>query len=103
MMARDMVVLTLVSLMYMKEGAIVYSKILTLTLPVEDRTVDIDVLNINNTDVWVQEISGTGLVQTAWTKPMLNGQNIIYNSLALSERNIFEVQTRLNDQIRIPL
>ena len=87
--------------MYMKEGAIAYQDF-NFDQPVEDRTVDIDVSNINNTDVWVQEISGTGLVQTAWTKsPALSGQNIIYNSLALSERNIFEVQTRLNDQIRI--
>ena len=29
------------------------------------------------------------------------GQNIIYNSLALSERNIFDVKTRLNDQITV--
>ena len=87
--------------LYMKEGALEYQDY-NFDQPIEDRTVDIDANNINNTDVWVQEISDTGLVQSSWKKtPALSGQNIIYNSLALSERNIFEVKTRLNDQITI--
>lgn len=87
--------------MYMKEGSLRYEDY-NFDQPIEDRTVDIDASNINNTDVWVQEISNAGLVQSNWKKtPALSGQNIIYNSLALSERNIFEVKTRLNDQITI--
>ena len=87
--------------LYMKEGSIAYQDF-NFDQPVENRTVDIDVADINNTDVWVQEISSTGLVENNWKKvPALSGQNIIYNSLALSERNTFEVNTRLNDQISI--
>ena len=87
--------------LYMKEGSIAYQDF-NFDQPVENRTVNIDVEDINNTDVWVQEISSTGLVETNWKKvPALSGQNIIYNSLALSERNTFEVNTRLNDQISI--
>ena len=87
--------------LYMKQGAIAYQDF-NFDQPVEDRAVDIDVDDVNNSDVWVQEISSTGLVQSVWKKvPTLSGQNIIYNSLALSERNIFEVKTRLDDQISI--
>ena len=87
--------------LYMKEGSLSYQDF-NFDQPVEDRTIDIDANDINNTDVWVQEISSTGLVQTDWSKvPTLSGQNIIYNSLALNERSIFEVKTRLNDQISI--
>jgi len=87
--------------LYMKEGAIEYQDF-NFDQPVEDRVINIDANDINNIDVWVQEIDATGLVQTNWKNvPSLSGQNIIYNSLALSERNIFEVKTKLNDQISI--
>lgn len=87
--------------MYMKEGGIEFQDY-NFDQPVQDRTVDIDVDDINNTDVWVQEINSSGLTQANWKKvPTLSGQSVIYNSLALSERNIFEVKTRLNDQISI--
>ena len=85
----------------MKEGSISYEDF-NFDQPVEDRTVNINADDTNNIDVWVQEISSNGLVQSIWKKvPTLSGQNIIYNSLALSERNIFEVKTKLNDQVSI--
>ncbi len=87
--------------LYMKEGSISYEDF-NFDQPVEDRVVNINADDINNIDVWVQEISSNGLVQSIWKKvPTLSGQNIIYNSLALSERNIFEVKTKLNDQVSI--
>ena len=87
--------------LYMKEGAIEYEDF-NFDQPVQNRTVDINTQNINNTDVWVQEIDSNGLVQSTWKNvPALSGQNIIYNSLALSQRNIFDVKTRLNDQISV--
>ena len=87
--------------LYMKEGGIEFQDY-NFDQPVENRIVDINVSDINNTDVWVQEIRSSGLVEANWKKvPTLSGQSIIYNSLALSERNIFEVNTRLNDQISI--
>ena len=87
--------------LYMKQGAISYQDY-NFDQPVQDRTINIDTADINNTDVWVQEITSSGLVEATWKKvPTLSGQNIIYNSLALSERNIFEVKTKLDDQIAI--
>ena len=45
--------------MYMKEGSIDYQDF-NFDQPVQNRTVDIDTSNINNTDVWVQEIDSNG-------------------------------------------
>ncbi len=87
--------------LYMKQGQLTYQDF-NFDQPVEDRSVDIDASDINNTDVWVEEIDSNGLVQNVWTKvPALSGQNIIYNSLALNQRNIFEVKTKLNDQVSV--
>lgn len=87
--------------LYMKQGQLTYQDF-NFDQPVEDRAVQIDANDVNNSDVWVEEINSNGLVQNVWKKvPALSGQNIIYNSLALNERNIFEVKTRLNDQISI--
>ena len=42
------------------------------------------------------------LITEKWKKvPSLFGQNTIYNSLALADRNIYSVQSRNNDQISI--
>ena len=69
--------------MYMKEGSLAY-KDFNFDSPVTNRTQSIDIDDINDLDVWVQEIGSNGLTQAQWTKvPTLAGQNIIYNSLAL--------------------
>jgi hypothetical protein len=87
--------------MYMKEGSLAY-KDFNFSSPVTDRVQSIDIDDINDLDVWVQEINASGLTATQWTKvPTLAGQNIIYNSLALGTRTIFEVQSKTDDQIDI--
>lgn len=64
------------------------------------RTVNINVPNINNEDIWVSKISDAGEVIEEWTKTenALN-ESIAYNSLA--SRKIFEVITRDQDQIAL--
>ena len=87
--------------MYMKEGSLAYQDF-NFASPVVDRVQAIDIDDINDLDVWVQEINSNGLTQTQWTKvPTLAGQNIIYNSLALGTRTIFDVQSKTDDQIDI--
>jgi len=87
--------------MYMKEGSLAYQDF-NFASPVVDRVQSIDIGDINDLDVWVQEINSNGLTQTQWTKvPTLAGQNIIYNSLALGTRTIFDVQSKTDDQIDI--
>ncbi len=68
--------------------------------PIRNRTTDINVNNINETDVYFQEIDQNGVVLNEWTKvPSLVGNNVIFNSIDNQVRNIFSVIPRLNDQI----
>lgn len=71
--------------------------------PVPDREEVIDVENINETDVWLQEIDpSTGYVKKEWEPvPSLVGQNIIYNDIYLKQRDIYAVTTEANNRVRI--
>ena len=56
--------------------------------------------NINDTDVWLYKLDQFGQILEKWTKVLaLSGNNAIYNSLAASERNIYNVVTKQNDTI----
>lgn len=71
-------------------------------LPVRNRTLDININNVNENDVYVQEIDQNGNVLQQWTKvPSLVGTNVIFNSLDNALRTIFNVIPRLNDQITL--
>ena len=60
----------------------------------------LDTPNINNTDVWLYQLDQFGQVSKKWTKvPSLSGNNAIYNSLAKSERDIYNVVTKVNDTV----
>jgi len=70
--------------------------------PISNMKIDIDVENINNTDVWVSTVNEAGDSLAYWTKvENVFGQNEIYNVLPGSERNIFSVKTRENNQISV--
>lgn len=67
---------------------------------IESRVQDLNTNNINEIDVWVQEITDDGLVRTKWTRvPAI--ESISYNSVDRKQKNIFSVTTRDNDQITI--
>lgn len=87
--------------LYFKQGSTSFEDF-TLTYPLENRVLDINVPNINNEDVWVQTVNDNGTTLTNWTKvPAIFGNNVIFNSLKENQRNIFSVITRDNDQISI--
>jgi len=70
--------------------------------PIRNRTLDVDINNVNEADVYVQEIDEAGSVVNKWQKvPALIGSNVVYNSLNNQIRNIFSVIPRLNDQITL--
>jgi hypothetical protein len=81
---------------YFKQGTLGFVDFnLSQSLP--NRVVSTNVDNINNTDTWLYEISPTG-VATRWTQvPAVAGVNVIYNNS--TDRNLFQVNTRSNDQI----
>jgi hypothetical protein len=73
-----------------------------LDVPIENRTLDINVENINNNDVFVQEITDAGDILQTWREvPAVAGNNVIFNDLNRDVRDIYNVVTRQNDQITI--
>lgn len=74
----------------------------TLENPVPNEQVDIDSLNINNSDVWLYELDQYGYESKEWMKvEATKGNNIIYNSLSKNYRKLYSVLTRMNDQVSL--
>lgn len=83
-----------------KQGSLGASSF-SVTTPVPNEIIGVNIVDINDTDVWLWQLSADGLThQTLWTKvPSVVGNNIIYNSVISSERNIYGVSTREKDQV----
>jgi hypothetical protein len=70
--------------------------------PIDNQSLDVNVDNINNSDVWVQTIDTNGNVVKNWTKvDNAVGYSTVYNSISRGIRDIFSVKTRQNNQITI--
>lgn len=70
--------------------------------PEPNKVQPIGASNINESDVHVQEINDDGSVNTVWVKvPAVAGNNIIFNSIAHNERNIFEVIPENDNRVSI--
>jgi len=71
-------------------------------VPLENRSQVINVQNINETDVFVQEVTTTGGVINKWSKiPNTVGQTLNYNNIALNTRNLYSVENIDNNGIKI--
>lgn len=87
--------------MGVKQGNLEF-KDFTIETPIDNLTLDIDINNINQTDVWVQSIDSNGDVTKDWTRVRdVSGNNIAYNDINGGVRDIFAVKTRTNNQISI--
>jgi hypothetical protein len=74
----------------------------TIERPSTSETLDIDSPNVNNTDVWLYGLDSIGFETDLWSKvDSVEGNNIIYNSLSKSIRNIYSVLTRSLDRVRL--
>jgi hypothetical protein len=63
-----------------------------------NRVINVNFDNVNNSDVWLYELDSTGRASTEWTQvPAVAGINVIYNKS--TDRNLYQVNTRANDQI----
>ncbi len=70
--------------------------------PTPNQIVAVDSVNINNTDVWLYSTDSNGIETELWTKlEAVEGNNIIYNSLFRGIRNVYAVQTRIDDRINL--
>jgi len=74
-----------------------------VSVPTSNQVIDINTQNINNSDVWLYGLNqSTNLESTLWTQvPALTGNNIIYNSLNSSVKDIYSVITRASDAISL--
>lgn len=84
---------------YFKQGTLSYTDY-QYDVRIENRIQNVNTNNINETDVWVQEINEDGIVRTKWTK-VPSMESIAYNSVDRQKKTIFSVTTRDNDQISI--
>jgi len=70
--------------------------------PTPNQIVAIDSVNINNSDVWLYSTDANGIETELWTKlEAVEGNNIIYNSLFRGVRNVYAVQTRIEDRVNL--
>ena len=84
---------------HFKQGTLSLSGF-NVDVPVPNEVVGINASDINETDVWLWQLDQDGDFNTEWVKvDALAGNNIIYNSLDNSIRDIFAVTTRESDQI----
>lgn len=83
--------------MYFKQGSLA-SVDFTLDQQLPNRTVSINVDNINNDDIWLYQLDANGNFQTLWTMiDNVAGTNVIYNNT--NKRNVYQVTSRAGDQI----
>ena len=63
--------------------------------------MDISTNNINNDDVWFQEINANnGYVKKNWTK-ISPSEQLVYTNTDNSVRTIYKVETNENDKIKV--
>lgn len=87
----------------MKQGTLEFTDI-AIDTKEENRIINIDEYNINETDVWVQSINADGTVIKNWSRVAteeMTSNNIIFNSINNKVRDIYSVVTRENDQISL--
>ena len=84
-----------------KQGVLEFEDF-NFTTPIQNRLQEVSKTNINETDVYLQEIATTGQVLNKWTKiPNTVGQTLNYNSQQLSTRNLYSVENVDTSGIRL--
>ncbi len=87
--------------MHFRQGQL-NSGTFTLDQPGSNEIIDIDAVNINDTDVWLYRLDKNGRESEYWSPvSSFKGNNTIYNSLEKNIRNIYSVITRVGDRISL--
>ena len=73
-----------------------------VTNPTSNTIVNVNDININEDDVWLYSLNSNKIEENLWTRvPSTTGNNIIYNSIDKTVKNIYSVTTRSNDAIAL--
>lgn len=84
-----------------KQGTLKFEDFI-LDTRVENRVIDLQGSNINETDIWVQSVNSQGQILEQWTPvPNTSNKNIVFNAVAKDVRKVFEVITRENDSVSL--
>jgi hypothetical protein len=84
---------------YFKQGELSSSDFV-INEATPNKAVDINVNNINNTDVWLYSLNSNSTTKNLWTAvPSTAGINVIYNTV--EERDLYQINTRAADQISL--
>lgn len=71
-----------------------------ISAPVPNEIIGVNISDINDTDVWLWQLTKSGSYSKLWTKVESEvGNNVIYNSLSNRIRDFYSVTSRANDQI----
>lgn len=96
---------------YFKQGNLQHRDY-SITEPEENRTIFVDVANINETDVWVQSVNDDGTFDSSgpWNrvghvpsdemvKVVLTSENVTYNDYSPDVQNLYQVVTQEDDKV----
>lgn len=84
-----------------KQGNLQFNDI-NATTAISNLIVDLGVSDVNNNDIWVQEINSAGEVQETWTKVDSSfGANTVFNNIRQDNRKLYTVKTVDEDNVNI--
>lgn len=87
-------------LVFLKQGTLVRTDYL-ISEPTENRRLELDAINVNDTDVWVYRVDDNNNITEAWKRvETLNEQNLYFNDDD-STRKKYEIETLENDRIAL--
>ena len=87
-------------LVFLKQGTLIRTDYV-ISEPTENRRLELDTININDTDVWVYRVDENGNVTENWKRvETINEQNLYFNDDG-STRKKYEIESLENDRIAL--
>ena len=84
---------------YFKQGTLSATNF-NITNAIPNNAIAVQANNINSTDHWLYQLDVNNNLTAKWTEtPAISGINVIYNQL--SDKNLYQLSTQLNDQVNI--